>query len=79
MNASRGRFTRLSAIGYRVPGTGNAKRQDYATTVVMYRTGYAAEGRFGPIARFVLGVPAPAVVGVTTAPPPQQASTALLA
>ncbi|MGZ4289695.1 MAG: LytR C-terminal domain-containing protein [Gaiellaceae bacterium] len=35
---------RLSALGYRVPGKGNAKRQDYATTVVMYRRGYAPEG-----------------------------------
>ena len=35
---------RLSSIGYRVPGKGNAKRQDYATTVVMYRRGYAPEG-----------------------------------
>ena len=34
---------KLSAFGYRVPGTGNAKRQDYATTVVMFRRGYAAE------------------------------------
>jgi thiamine pyrophosphate-dependent acetolactate synthase large subunit-like protein len=36
---------RLDAIGYRVSGKGNAKRQDYATTVVMYRRGYEAEGR----------------------------------
>ena len=36
--------SRLGGLGYRVPGTGNAKRQDYATTVVMYRAGYAAEG-----------------------------------
>ena len=34
---------KLSAFGYRVPGTGNAKRQDYATTVVMFRRGYEAE------------------------------------
>jgi hypothetical protein len=34
---------RLSDIGYRVPGTGNAKRSDYATTVVMFRRGYHAE------------------------------------
>jgi LytR cell envelope-related transcriptional attenuator len=34
---------RLANIGYRVPGTGNATRQDYATTVVMYRKGYAGE------------------------------------
>ena len=35
----------LSALGYRVPGKGNAARQDYATTVVMYKRGYEAEGR----------------------------------
>jgi hypothetical protein len=35
---------KLGALGYHVPGTGNASRQDYATTVVMYRKGYAAEG-----------------------------------
>ena len=34
---------KLTTIGYRVPGTGNAKRQDYATTVVMYRKGYRPE------------------------------------
>jgi hypothetical protein len=36
--------SKLSGFGYRVPGRGNAKRQDYATTVVMYRKGFAAEG-----------------------------------
>jgi LytR cell envelope-related transcriptional attenuator len=36
---------RLDAIGYVVRGKGNAKRQDYATTVVMFRRGYEAEGR----------------------------------
>jgi len=35
---------RLSSLGYKVRATGNAPRQDYATTVVMYRTGYRAEG-----------------------------------
>jgi hypothetical protein len=34
---------KLSTFGYRVPGTGNAKRSDYATTVVMFRQGYHAE------------------------------------
>jgi hypothetical protein len=33
----------LHGLGYRIPGTGNAKRQDYATTVVMYRPGFQAE------------------------------------
>ena len=36
--------SRLSDRGYRIPGTGNAKRQDYATTVVMYKRGFAPEG-----------------------------------
>jgi hypothetical protein len=36
---------KLSGIGYRVPGKSNAKRQDYATTVVMFRRGWEAEGR----------------------------------
>jgi hypothetical protein len=35
---------RLSAIGYRIGGKANAKRQDYATTVVMYRKGYTGDG-----------------------------------
>ncbi len=34
----------LSGLGYHIPGTGNAKRNDYATTVVMYKRGFAAEG-----------------------------------
>src|SRR5262245_28776081 len=35
---------RLEDFGYRIAGTANARRQDYAATVVMYRTGYRAEG-----------------------------------
>lgn len=35
---------RLRHLGYRIAAKGNAKRQDYATTVVLYRPGYAAEG-----------------------------------
>jgi hypothetical protein len=35
---------KLTDLGYRVPRTGNAKRQDYATTVVMYKRGFHAEG-----------------------------------
>jgi hypothetical protein len=35
---------RLSNANYAVSGTGNAARQDYATTVVMYRKGFQAEG-----------------------------------
>jgi hypothetical protein len=35
---------RLERFGYTIAGTGNAKRQDYAATVVMYRPGFRAEG-----------------------------------
>jgi hypothetical protein len=35
---------RLQSRGYKVPGTGNAKRTDYATTVVMYKRAYRGEG-----------------------------------
>lgn len=43
--AASSEAAKLSGIGYRVPGKGNAKRQDYATTVVMYRRGWEPEGR----------------------------------
>lgn len=33
----------IASAGYRVSGTGNAARTDYATTVVMYRAGYAGD------------------------------------
>jgi len=42
--AASAEASRLSDRGYLVPGTGNAKRQDYATTVVMYKRGFHAEG-----------------------------------
>jgi hypothetical protein len=35
---------KLGALGYEIAGADNAPRQDYATTVVMYRPGYRAEG-----------------------------------
>jgi hypothetical protein len=35
---------RLHGFGYKIAGTGNARRQDYAASVVMYRPGYRAEG-----------------------------------
>jgi LytR cell envelope-related transcriptional attenuator len=41
--AAAGEARKLAGFGYRVPATGNAKRQDYANTVVMYRPGYAPE------------------------------------
>jgi hypothetical protein len=34
---------RLHALGYVIAGTGNARRQDYAATVVMYRGGFRGE------------------------------------
>jgi LytR cell envelope-related transcriptional attenuator len=34
----------LGSLGYHIRGTTNAKRQNYATSVVMYKRGYAAEG-----------------------------------
>jgi hypothetical protein len=37
--------SKLSGIGYRVSGKGDAKRTDYATSVVMYRRGWEPEGR----------------------------------
>jgi hypothetical protein len=43
--AASSEAAKLSGIGYRVPGKANAKRQDYATTVVMYRRGWEPEGR----------------------------------
>jgi hypothetical protein len=42
--AASSEAAKLSNLNYRVPGTGNAKRQDYATTVVMYKKGFHAEG-----------------------------------
>jgi LytR cell envelope-related transcriptional attenuator len=35
---------KLRALGYPVTATANAHRQDYATSVVLYRPGYQAEG-----------------------------------
>lgn len=35
---------RLQHLGYKITGTANARRQDYATSVVMYRDGWRAEG-----------------------------------
>jgi LytR cell envelope-related transcriptional attenuator len=34
---------KLRGLGYVVPGTGNARHQNYATSVVMYRAGYRPE------------------------------------
>jgi hypothetical protein len=35
---------RLESLHYRVRSTGNARRSDYASSVVMYRRGYEGEG-----------------------------------
>lgn len=35
--------SRLQGLGYRIGGAANAKRSDYATTVVMFRPGFSAE------------------------------------
>src|SRR5262249_40494866 len=43
--AASAEAAKLSGFGYRVPGKGNAKRTDYATTVVMSRRGWEPEGR----------------------------------
>lgn len=42
--AAAGEAGRLERLGYKVAGTANARRQDYATSVVMYRHGFRAEG-----------------------------------
>jgi len=42
--AASSEASKLSNLNYLVPGTGNAKRQDYATTVVMFKKGFHAEG-----------------------------------
>jgi len=34
----------LQALGYQIAGAADAKRHDYATSVVMYKTGFRAEG-----------------------------------
>lgn len=36
--------TKLEHLGYKVGGAANAKRSDYATSVVMFRAGYAGDG-----------------------------------
>jgi hypothetical protein len=36
--------TRLEHLGYRIAGAADARRHDYATTVVMYSPGYRPEG-----------------------------------
>jgi hypothetical protein len=42
--AAHDEAAKLQGLGYRIGGAANAKRNDYATTVVMFRPGFAAEG-----------------------------------
>jgi hypothetical protein len=41
--AAHAEAAQLQHLGYRVPGATNAKRSDYATTVIMFRPGYHPE------------------------------------
>jgi hypothetical protein len=41
--AASAEAAKLHGLGYVIRAKGNAQRQDYATTVVMYRRGYAGE------------------------------------
>ena len=43
--AAAAEASRLHGLGYPIASTGNARRQDYATSVVLYRRGFAAEGK----------------------------------
>jgi len=42
--AAASEAARLHGLGYKIAATTDARRQDYATTVVMYRSGFEAEG-----------------------------------
>jgi hypothetical protein len=42
--AAHSEAARLQSLGYLIAGAANAKRHDYATSVVMYRTGFRTEG-----------------------------------
>jgi len=42
--AAHAEATRLQTLGYHVAGAADARRHDYATSVVMYRPGFQAEG-----------------------------------
>jgi hypothetical protein len=43
--AAAAEAAKLNAIGYQVHGKANAKRSDYATTVIMYRPGFAGDAK----------------------------------
>lgn len=42
--AAHDEASRLQNLGYRIAGAADARRHDYATTVVMYKAGFRAEG-----------------------------------
>jgi LytR cell envelope-related transcriptional attenuator len=42
--AAHAEASRLHALGYQIAGAADAKRHDYATSVVMYKTGFRTEG-----------------------------------
>ena len=42
--AAHAEASRLQSLGYRISGAADAKRHDYATTLVMYSPGYRSEG-----------------------------------
>jgi hypothetical protein len=42
--AAHAEASRLQSLGYRIAGAADARRHDYATSVVMYRDGFRAEG-----------------------------------
>jgi len=42
--AAHAEASRLESLGYRIAAAADARRHDYATTVVMYRAGFRAEG-----------------------------------
>ena len=43
--AAHAAAAQLQHLGYKIRGAANAAHDDYATTVVMFRPGYAAEGK----------------------------------
>jgi LytR cell envelope-related transcriptional attenuator len=43
--AAASEASKLHHLGYPISSTANARRQDYATSVVLYRPGFAAEGK----------------------------------
>ena len=42
--AAHAEAAKLQSLGYRISAAADAKRHDYATSVVMYRAGFRAEG-----------------------------------